>query len=71
MVWPSPKLMPLALADIKQAKRQAIRDMRDATAELATEIAGTIIDESLTPQVHANLVDSSIKAIGQRVAEES
>lgn len=59
------------VAEIKQAKRQAIRDMRDATAELATEIAGTIIDESLTPQVHANLVDSSIKAIGQRVAEES
>jgi F-type H+-transporting ATPase subunit b len=59
------------VAEIKQAKRQAIRDMRDATADLATEIAGTIIDESLTPQVHANLVDSSIKAIGQRVAEES
>jgi F-type H+-transporting ATPase subunit b len=59
------------LADIKQAKRQAIRDMREATAELATEIAGSIIDESLTPQVHDHLVDASIKAIGQRVAEES
>jgi F-type H+-transporting ATPase subunit b len=59
------------LAEIKQAKRQAIRDMREATAELATEIAGAIIDESLTPQVHDNLVDASIKAIGQRVAEES
>ncbi len=59
------------LADIKQAKRQAIRDMRDATAELAAEIAGSIIDDSLTPQVHDHLIDASIKAIGQRVAEES
>ena len=59
------------LAEIKHAKRQAIRDMRDATAELATEIAGTIIDESLTPQVHDHLVDASIKAIGERAAEES
>ena len=59
------------LAEIKQAKRQAIREMRDATAELATEIAGAIIDDSLTPQVHDHLVDASIKAIGQRAAEES
>ena len=65
------EVLKRGLADIKQAKRQAIRDMRDATAELATEIAGTIIDESLTPQVHNHLVDASIKAIGQRVAEES
>ena len=59
------------LSEIKHAKRQAIRDMRDATAELATEIAGTIIDESLTPQVHDHLVDASIKAIGERASEES
>ncbi|MBL7219084.1 MAG: F0F1 ATP synthase subunit B [Phycisphaerae bacterium] len=59
------------LVEIKHAKRQAIRDMRDATAELATEIAGCIIDDSLTPQVHNHLVDASIKAIGQRAAEES
>ena len=59
------------LVDIKQAKRQAIKDMRDATAELAAEIAGTIIDDSLTPEVHNNLVDASIEAIGQRVSEES
>jgi len=59
------------LAEIKQAKRQAIRDMRDATAQLATEIAGCIIDDSLTPQVHNHLVDASIKAIGERAAEES
>jgi len=59
------------LAEIKQAKRQAIREMRDATAQLATEIAGAIIDESLTPQVHNHLVDASIKAIGERAAEES
>ena len=54
------------LAEIKQAKRQAIRDMRDATAQLATEIAGAIIDDSLTPQVHNHLVDASIKAIDRR-----
>jgi len=59
------------LSDIKHAKRQAIRDMREATAELAAEIAGTIIDDSLTPQVHDHLVDASIKAIGERVSEES
>ena len=59
------------LAEIKQAKRQAIREMRDATAELATEIAGCIIDDSLTPQVHNHLVDASIRAIGERAAEES
>lgn len=59
------------LAAIKQAKRQAIRDMRDATAQLATEIAGCIIDESLTPQVHKHLMDASIKAIGERAAEEA
>jgi F0F1-type ATP synthase membrane subunit b/b' len=45
--------------------------MRDVTAELAAEIASSIIDESLTPQVHDHLVDASIKAIGQRAAEES
>ena len=59
------------LAEIKQAKRQAIREMRDATAQLATEIAGCIIDDALTPQVHNHLVDASIKAIGERAAEES
>jgi len=59
------------MADIKHAKRQAIRDMREATAELAAEIAGSIIDDSLTPQVHDHLVDASIKAIGQRASEES
>lgn len=65
------EVLKRGLADIKQAKRQAIRDMRDATAQLATEIASAIIDESLTPQVHNHLVDASIKAIGERVAEES
>jgi len=59
------------LVEIKKAKTEAIRDMRDATAELATEIAGAIIDDSLTPQVHNHLVDASIKAIGERAAEES
>jgi F-type H+-transporting ATPase subunit b len=59
------------LAELKQAKRQAIRDMRDATAQLATDIAGCIIDESLTPQVHDHLVDASIKAIGERASEDS
>lgn len=59
------------LAEIKKAKTQAIREMRDATAELAAEIAGSIIDDSLTPQVHDHLVDASIKAIGERAAEDS
>ena len=59
------------LAEIKKAKTQAIREMRDATAQLATDIAGCIIDESLTPQVHDHLVDASIKAIGERAAEDS
>ena len=59
------------LIEIKKAKKEAIRDMRDATAQLATDIAGCIIDESLTPQVHKHLVDASIKAIGQRAAEDS
>jgi F-type H+-transporting ATPase subunit b len=57
--------------DIKKAKAHAIRDMRDATAQLAAEIAGCIIDESLTPEVREHLVDASIKAIGERVAEDS
>jgi len=59
------------LIEIKKAKTEAIRDMRDATAQLATDIAGCIIDESLTPQVHNHLVDASIKAIGERAAEDS
>ncbi len=59
------------LIEIKKAKTEAIREMRDATAQLATEIAGAIIDDSLTPQVHDHLVDASIKAIGERAAEDS
>ncbi|MCP4376771.1 MAG: F0F1 ATP synthase subunit B [bacterium] len=58
-------------AEIKRAKTQAIRDMRDATAQLATDIAGCILDESMTPQVRDHLVDASIKAIGERAAEDS
>jgi F-type H+-transporting ATPase subunit b len=59
------------VAEIKKAKTRAIREMRDATAQLAADIAGCIIDESLTPQVHDHLVDASIKAIGERAAEDS
>ena len=59
------------LADIQQAKRQAIREMRDATAQLAADIAGRVIEDSLTPQMHNELMDASIKAIGRRAAEDS
>ena len=59
------------LAEIQRARRQAIREMRDATAQLAADIAGRVIEDSLTPQVHDELVDASIRAIGQRTAEDS
>jgi len=65
------KSVKQAHVEIEQAKGQAIREMRGATAQMAADIAGRIIKTSLTPEMQQELVDSSIKEIGRKAAEES
>jgi len=65
------KSVKQAQVEIEHAKGQAITEMRHATAKLATDIAGRVIAGSLTPQMQSELLDASVREIGQKAAEES
>jgi len=57
--------------DIERAKEQALRELHDQTARLATEIAGQIIQDQLTPAQHREMVAESLEQIRKRAAEET
>lgn len=52
-----------AQQDIGSAKNQALNEIYDQVAVLATEIAGKIIQKSLNPEDHRQLLDESLRGI--------
>jgi len=54
------KLRAQAQRDIQSAKEEALRDLCDQTCELATDIAGKILQRSLTPQDHQDLMAEAL-----------
>lgn len=57
------KLRAQAQRDIHSAKEEALRDLCDQTCELATDIAGKILQRSLTPQDHRDLVAEALNKL--------
>jgi F-type H+-transporting ATPase subunit b len=49
--------------DIAGAKDQALKEIFDQTADLATKIAGQIISKNLNPEDHRNLVQQSLNKL--------
>jgi len=52
--------------DISIAKDSALRELRGATAELAADIAARLIRKNLTEQDQRNLLEDSLKEIGDK-----
>ena len=54
-----------AQRNIEQAKRQALNEIYQTTAELATSVAAKIIHKELNPEDHRRLVQESLDRLGQ------
>lgn len=54
--------------EIEQAKQEAMRDLYDRTAGLATEIAGKILRRTLKPEDHRQILDESLSEIRQQAS---
>ena len=59
-----------AQREIGQARKGAIRELQQTTAQLAGDIAAKVISEHLNSADHDRLVDLSMKEIGKRVSRE-
>lgn len=57
------KLRDRAQQDIATAKNQAINEIYDQVAVLATDIAGKIVSKTLSPDDHRQLLDESLSKI--------
>lgn len=56
--------------DVAQAKREAMTELQEKSAGLATELAGKIVGRTLSEADHRRLVDESLEEIRRRVAED-
>ena len=56
--------------EIDRASDEAMQDLRAATAQLATEIAGRVIRKALTPEEHRRLVADSLAEIHRQAKRE-
>jgi len=65
------KIVEAAGQDIERAKRQALRELHDSTARLATEIAGQVLQQQMTAEQRQRLLDESIEQIRKRAGKES
>jgi len=54
---------------IEKARREALRELYDQTAEIATEMAGKIIGRNLDTQVHRKIVADSLAEIRAHISE--
>jgi len=54
---------------IEKARREALRDLYDQTAGIATEMAGKIIGRNLDTQVHRKMVEDSLAEIRAHISE--
>jgi len=59
-----------ARADLERAKQHALRELRDATAEMASEIAGKVIRRELSPEDKKRLLEQSLEEIKKRASQE-
>ncbi|HUS47994.1 MAG TPA: F0F1 ATP synthase subunit B [Phycisphaerae bacterium] len=57
--------------EIEQAKQDALKELRRSTAELASEMAGKILKDRLTPEDHRRLLGGSLEDIRRRRAEDN
>ena len=57
------KLRDRAQQDISSAKNQALNEIYDQVAVLATDIAGKIISKTLSPDDHRQLLDESLSKL--------
>lgn len=55
-----------AQREIEAARHEAVVSLKAAIAEIATEVAGRILDERLDPERHQELVGAAIAAFEQR-----
>ncbi len=58
-----------AKRDIEDARNQALQEIYNQTADLATDIAGQIIQRSLNPDDHRRLVSESIEALSRKIQQ--
>jgi F-type H+-transporting ATPase subunit b len=58
-----------AKRDIEQARRKAVRELHEETAELAAEIASSVLGASLDDDTRRKLVDDSLEEIRLRSRE--
>ena len=55
-----------AEADIAAAKQQALNELYAQTADLATSVAGRILQREIAAGDHEKLIEESLKALGSR-----
>jgi len=55
---------------LDRARREAMRDLQGATADLATDIAGRVIGRSLSEEEHRRLMEQSLAEIKKRIQED-
>ncbi len=65
------KVADLAREEIAQARRDAMRELGEKTAELATDVAARVLAGSLTDADHRRLMDESVREIREKIAEDS
>jgi F-type H+-transporting ATPase subunit b len=62
------KLTESARQDIEQAKKQAVSELYETTAQLAADVAARVLKKQLTPQDHQRLLSESLQDMRERVS---
>ena len=55
-----------AREEIEHAKRSALQELREVTAEMAVDLTARMLDRSLTPQEQNRLIEQSLDEIGRQ-----
>lgn len=63
----SHRLVQSAQVEIQQAKTDALRELYDATAQLAVQAAGKIIHKTLRVEDHREILEESLREVSGRV----
>ncbi len=56
--------------ELEAAKKEALQELRDTTAELATDIAGRVLKKKLSAEDQRNLLDESLKQIQEQAGSQ-
>lgn len=60
-----------AQKEIERARRAAVRELQHSTAQLATDIAGQILRQALTPEEQGRLLEESLEEIRKQAEKET